>query len=394
MSKFLQVVLKPGREQSLRRFHLWIFSGAIEKISGIPKEGDVVEVVDHKGNYLATGHIQNGSIAVRIFSFVKTSAGRSFWYQKLEAILKFRRELGFFNNLQTTLFRLVHGEGDGCPGLIVDYYNGVVVLQAHSVGMWLLRKLFAEIFDELLKKKPIIVYDKSYSSLNEAGDEASDGFLIGRCDSVIVKENGNQFLVDFEKGQKTGFYIDQRENRLLLSRYAGGRKVANIFAYTGGFSVYAAAAGATMVDSIDASQPAIDMARQNMQLNFGEKSEHRFITSDAFSFLKNTPEKYDLIVLDPPAFAKHRQALGNALKAYRRINREAIMKINENGILFTFSCSQVVTKDDFKKVVFSAAAEAGRNVRILHQLTQPPDHPVNIYHPEGEYLKGLVLFVE
>jgi 23S rRNA (cytosine1962-C5)-methyltransferase len=394
MSEFLKVVLKPGRDESLKRFHLWIFSGAIQSISGTPVEGDVVEVVDSKGNYLATGHIQNGSIAVRIFSFTKTDAARGFWMEKFRAAIAMRRELGFFDNSQTNLFRLIHGEGDGCPGLIVDFYNGVAVLQAHSVGMWLMREMFAGVLAELLGEKLTAVYDKSESTLNEADNDSAGGFLMGDSQSVIVKEYGNQFEIDFRKGQKTGFFIDQRENRNLLAAYAGNKKVANIFSYTGGFSVFAAAAGARIVDSVDSSQAAIELAQRNMQLNFGRQPGHRFYATDAFEFLKHPPEKYDVMVLDPPAFAKHRQALNNALKAYRRINQAAIANLGEAGILFTFSCSQVVSKDDFRRAIFSAAAAQGRNVRILHQLTQPADHPINIYHPEGEYLKGLVLFVE
>ncbi len=394
MQEFPKVYLKPGRDHSLKRFHLWVFSGAIKGLSGKPEEGDIVEVVDASGNYLATGHIQNGSITVRIISFEKTDAGKDFWKKKFEKVFEMRKALGFFNNPETNVFRLVHGEGDGFPGLIVDFYNGVVVIQAHSVGMWRHRDLFADLIKEILGESCVAVYDKSESTLHTAVEDSVEKFLVGKSENVVVKEYGNIFEIDFQTGQKTGFFIDQRESRKLLANYCKEKKVANIFSYTGGFSVYAAAAGATLVDSLDASEKAIDLAKKNMQINFGEKAEHRYFTQDAFEFFKSNETNYDVIVLDPPAFAKHKQALNNALKAYRRINEAAIRNLNANGILFTFSCSQVVSKDEFRKTIFSAAANTGRSVRILHQLTQPADHPINIYHPEGEYLKGLVLFVE
>lgn len=394
MDQFPKVFLKPGRERSLQRFHLWVFSGAVKGIAGKPREGDIVEVCDAQGNYLATGHIQNGSITVRIFSFTKTDAGRDFWKTKFEKAFDLRKTLGFFENPETNVFRLVHGEGDGFPGLIADYYNGVVVLQAHSVGMWRHRELFAEVIREILDEKVTAVYDKSESTLNEAEETGTSKFLFGETGTIRVKEYGLDFDIDFREGQKTGFFIDQRENRRLLQHYTRGKKVANIFSYTGGFSVYAAAAGAELVDSLDSSEKAMTLARKNMEINFGEKPEYRYFTQDAFDFFKSPPENYDVIVLDPPAFAKHQQALNNALKAYRRINEAAIRNLNPGGVLFTFSCSQAVSKDDFRKAVFSAAAATGRTVRILHQLNQPADHPINIYHPEGEYLKGLALFVE
>lgn len=394
MQEFPKVYLKSGRDRSLNRKHLWVFSGAIKGVSANTTDGDIVEVHDSKDEYLATGHIQNGSITVRVFSFEKTDAGKEFWTSKFKKAFQFRKELGFFDNPDTNVFRLVHGEGDGFPGLIVDFYNGVVVLQAHSVGMWVHREMFAEVIREILGDKVIAIYDKSESTLNEAVDDAGEKFLFGNIESIVVKEYARQFEIDFQSGQKTGFFIDQRENRKLLGNYCTGKKVANFFSYTGGFSVYAAAAGATIVDSLDSSAKAMDLAKKNMQLNFGEQAEHRYFTKDAFDFFKDQTEKYDVIVLDPPAFAKHKQALSNALKAYRGINETAIRNLNKNGILFTFSCSQVVSTDDFRKAIFTAAANTGRNVRILHQLTQPADHPINIYHPEGEYLKGLVLFVE
>ncbi len=354
----------------------------------------MVEVYSAADKYLATGHIQNGSIMVRIFSFVQTDAGQDFWKEKFEHAFALRRELGFFDSSQTNVFRLVHGEGDGFPGLIVDFYNGVVVLQAHSVGMWKMRHRFAEVIRDLLGDKVRAIYDKSESTLHEADAGDSDNFLFGHEDIATVDEYGHRFQVDFREGQKTGFFIDQRENRKLLGHYCKGKEVANIFSYTGGFSVYAAAVGALSVDSVDASEKAIELARRNMEINFGEKTSHRYYAMDAFEFFKQNKKHYDVIVLDPPAFAKHQAALNNALKAYRRINETAIRQLSAGGLLFTYSCSQVVTKEDFRKAVFSAAAATGRPVRILHQLNQPADHPVNIYHPEGEYLKGLVLHVE
>lgn len=394
MDQFPKVYLKPGRERSLQRFHLWVFSGAIKGLKGKAAEGDVVEVCNSQGKYLATGHIQNGSISVRIIAFKPTDAGKEFWKSKFEKAIALRKSLGLFDNPQINVFRIVHGEGDGFPGLIVDYYNGVAVIQAHSVGMWRHKELFAEILVELLPNNIIAVYDKSESTLNEADQASESNFLYGTSGNIRVKEYGHDFEVDFQKGQKTGFFVDQRENRQLLSQHCKNKSVANIFGYTGGFSVYAAAAGAKVVDTLDSSERAINLARKNMEMNFDVQENHRYFIQDAFDFLKNPPEAYDVIVLDPPAFAKHQQALKNALKAYSRINEAAIRNLRPGGVLFTFSCSQAVSKEDFRRAVFTAAANTGRPVRVLHQLFQPADHPVNIYHPEGEYLKGLVLFVE
>jgi len=395
MTNFPKIILKSGRERSLTRFHLWVFSGAIKKTDGKPEDGDVVEVYSNGMEYLATGHFQHGSIMVRIFSFEQTDAGEEFWNRKFEKAIEYRKALGFFNSAETNVFRLIHGEGDGMPGLIADFYNGVIVIQAHSVGMFNSRHLFGKVFKSLLKEKVVAIYDRSDSTLNiaEKGEGVSN-FLDGNIEMATVLEYGNRFEIDFRDGQKTGFFIDQRENRRLLQNYCDGKTVANIFGYTGGFSVYAAKGGAILTDTIDVSEKAIKLAEKNMQSNFGKNPAFRFFTEDAFAFLKNAETKYDVIVLDPPAFAKHMQALDNALKAYRRINEAAIRQLNPGGILFTFSCSQVVSKEDFRKAVFSAAATTGRNVRIMHQLTQPTDHPINIYHPEGEYLKGLALFVE
>jgi len=395
VANFPKIILKSGRERSLNRFHLWVFSGAIKKIEGKPEDGDVVEVYTNNMEFLATGHFQNGSIMVRIFSFEQTDAGEDFWVQKFGKAISYRKKLGFFDNPETNVFRLIHGEGDGMPGLIADFYNGVIVIQAHSVGMFRMRQLFAKAFKNLLGDKIVAIYDKSDSTLNMAEKgEGNDNFLDGSIGFAQVLEYGNRFKIDFRDGQKTGFFVDQRENRRLLQNYCSDKTVANIFGYTGGFSVYAARGGATLTDTIDVSEKAIKLAEKNMNLNFEEQPQHRYFAEDAFAFLKETESKYDVIVLDPPAFAKHQQALDNALKAYRRINEAAIHKLNPGGILFTFSCSQVVSKDDFRKAIFSATANTGRNARIMHQLTQPADHPINIYHPEGEYLKGLVLFVE
>lgn len=394
MTNFPKVILRSGRDRSLKRFHLWVFSGAVKNIEGRPADGDMVEVFSASDEYLATGHFQHGSIMVRVFSFEKTKADFDFWREKIVRTIEFRRKAGFLDNPETNVFRLIHGEGDGFPGLIVDFYNGVVVLQAHSVGMFKIRQMLADALKEILPEKVKAVYDKSESTLNIAQNTGKEKFLTGTSANAEVSEYGNLFEIDFREGQKTGFFIDQRENRKLLQKYCSGKKVANIFSYTGGFSVYAARGGAILVDSADSSEKAMDLAHKNMVSNFGENPNHRFFTTDAFDFLKNQQEKYDVIILDPPAFAKHQQALDNALKAYRGINETAIKNIAPGGILFTFSCSQVVSKDDFRVAVFSAAAITGRNVRILHQLSQPADHPINIYHPEGEYLKGLVLFVE
>ncbi|HZK07070.1 MAG TPA: class I SAM-dependent rRNA methyltransferase [Bacteroidales bacterium] len=387
-----KVILKSGRDRALRRYHLWVFSGAIQSISGKPDEGEMVEIFSASGDYLATGHIQSGSIMVRIVSFERTDGGEDFWRHKIEQALAVRKTLGFVDNPKTNVFRLIHGEGDGMPGLIVDYYNGVVVLQAHDTGMWRRRQIFANILGSLSRLKVHAVYDKSENTLNTASEQ--DGFLFGNADAVEVVENGHRFIIDFREGQKTGFFIDQRENRRLLGNYAQGKKVANVFGYTGGFSVYAAAAGATQVDTVDASAKAIELARQNMMLNGFDNEAHQYFTMDAFAFFQQQQNKYDVIVLDPPAFAKHRAALPNALKAYRRINEAAIAAIAPGGLLFTFSCSQVVTPEDFRTAVFTAALANGRPCRILHRMTQPADHPINMYHPEGEYLKGLVLQFE
>jgi 23S rRNA (cytosine1962-C5)-methyltransferase len=393
--ELIQVILKSGKEQSIRRLHPWIFSGAIKEMSRKPAEGDVVEVLDNKNEFLALGHFQVGSIAVRIFSFEKVRIDDIFWKNKLKAAIHFRQQLGYFNNPELNVFRLVHGEGDDLPGLIVDYYNGTAVLQAHSVGMYLLREKLALLLKQLLSDKLTAVYDKSEGTLPfKAGLDPHDAYLLGESQQNEVMEYGNRFSIDWEQGQKTGFFIDQRENRKLLADYSSGKKVCNVFGYTGGFSVYALTAGATLVHSVDASKQAIELTRKNVELNFGSNAPHEGFAMDAFDFFNQTQEAYDVIVLDPPAFAKHQKALHNALQGYKKINQKALEQIKQGGILFTFSCSQAVSREEFRKSVFAASVNAGRKVRILHQMTQPADHPISIYHPESEYLKGLVLHVE
>lgn len=391
----VKITLSPGKDQSVKRFHPWIFSGAIARISGKPAEGEWVSVYSSENEFLAAGHYQIGSIAVRVLTFTDVEPDDNFWKNKIESAWKLRLSLGFDNNAETNVFRLIHGEGDGLPGLIVDFYNGTAVMQSHSVGMYLVREMLVKALCEVLGEKLIAVYDKSEKSLPfKAGVESKDGYLFGENNDTEVLENGLRFKVDWLEGQKTGFFIDQRENRHLVQHYSAGRDVLNMFCYTGGFSFYAMKGNAQMVHSVDSSAKAIELTNQNVALNFLNDTRHEAFVADAFDFMRDIKSKYDLIILDPPAFAKHRDALHQALQAYKRINTRAFEQIRSGGILFTFSCSQVVSKEKFREAVFSAAAIAKRNVRILHQLTQPADHPVNIYHPEGEYLKGLVLFVE
>lgn len=389
------VVLNKGKEQSLKRFHPWVFSGAIKKISSEVQEGDLVRVVSNSNEFLAIGHYQIGSIAVRILSFKDVEIDRRFWKQLLGEAVSLRASLGLLDNKSTNVFRLVHGEGDGLPGLIIDFYNGTAVYQAHSVGMYHIRLELADILKELLGDKLVAVYDKSDKTLPFKADiEPENGYLLGTSEPTIVKEYDNQFRVDWVEGQKTGFFVDQRENRRLVREFSENRDVLNMFCYSGGFSFYAMQGNARLVHSVDASAKAIELTRQNVGLNFQDDARHEAYVADAFEFMRDIKDKYDLIILDPPAFAKHRNALHQALQAYKRLNARAFEQIRPGGIVFTFSCSQVVTKEKFREAVFSGAAISGRKVRILHQLTQPADHPVNIYHPEGEYLKGLVLYVD
>lgn len=395
MGNFAKVILKPGKEQSVMRLHPWIFSGAIRRIDGSPAEGDVVEVFSNEGEYLASGHYQIGSITVRIFSFRQVNPDYDFWKEKILNAYNLRKSLNLTDNTETNVYRLVHGEGDGAPGLIIDYYNGLVVMQMHSVGMYRIRETIARVIQELYGPNLMAIYDKSESTVPfKANLGAKNSFLYGNQPEMDICETGCLFHIDAVTGQKTGFFIDQRENRQLLTRYVRDRQVLNVFCYTGGFSVYALRAGAALVHSVDSSIQAMELTSKNVQLNGFNDEQHLSITTDAFSFLNNIRDAYDVIILDPPAFAKHQDALNNALQGYKRLNAKAIEQIRPGGILFTFSCSQVVTRENFRKSVFAAAANTGRHVRILHQMTQPPDHPVSIYHPEGEYLKGLVLQVE
>lgn len=395
MGNFVKIVLKPGKEQSVMRLHPWIFSGAIRRIEGTPAEGDVVEVFSDQGQYLATGHYQIGSITVRIFSFRQVNADYDFWKDKILSAYNLRKSLNLTDNPDTNVYRLIHGEGDGAPGLIIDFYNGLVVTQMHSVGMFRIREMIAGVIKEVYGSSLVAIYDKSESTVPfKANLGAKNGFLYGNQPIIDVCESGCLFHIDAATGQKTGFFIDQRENRQLLARYVKNKQVLNMFCYTGGFSVYALKAGAGLVHSVDSSAQAMELTSKNVLLNGFDDQQHLSVTTDAFAFMNNIRDAYDVIILDPPAFAKHQDALNNALQGYKRLNAKAIEQIRPGGILFTFSCSQVVTKDNFRKSVFAASANTGRHVRILHQLTQPPDHPVSIYHPEGEYLKGLVLQVE
>lgn len=390
--------LRPGKEESLGRFHPWVFSGAVHRADGNPAEGELVDVLSAGGEFLGRGHYQTGSITVRILTFDDEPVDRAWWMKRLSAAWAVRRALGLTDRADTDCYRLVHGEGDGLPGLVIDIYGPVAVTQCHSAGMYLARREIAEALASVSEGRINMVYDKSSQSLPfNAAAGAADGYTYGSADSTcgIAYENGHRFAVDWGKGQKTGLFLDQRDSRALVAEYAAGRRVLNTFCYTGGFSVYALSAGAAEVCSVDSSAAAVEMARRNMQLNFGASAPHTALTADATEYIKNIPDgRYDLIILDPPAFAKHRRAAANALQAYRRLNAKAFSHIASGGLLFTFSCSQAISPEMFRNTVFTSAALAGRQVRILHRLSQPADHPVNIYHPEGEYLKGLVLYVE
>jgi len=394
MSNLPTVILKSGKDQSVRRFHPWVFSGAIKKIKGNVNEGDLVAVYDNKDEFLAIGHYQIGSIAVRILTFEEEEIDAAFWKKKIETAYQLRKEIGLAGSEQTNAYRLVGAEGDGMPGLIVDFYNGTAVVQMHSVGMYKIQDVLVDALKDVLGDELKAVYNKSEGSLPfKANLNPVNDYVWGTTPSKIALENGLKFQVDWEKGQKTGFFIDQRENRALLEKYSKGKDVLNMFCYTGGFSFYAMRGGAKSVHSVDSSERAISITDKNVELNFPGDERHESFAMDAFKYLENSKDKYDLIILDPPAFAKHQNVVHNALQGYKRLNAIAFEQIRPGGIVFTFSCSQVVSKDMFRKMAFSAAARAGRQVRILHQLTQPADHPINIYHPEGEYLKGLVLQV-
>ena len=415
MTSYKKITLKRGKEESLKRFHPWVFSGAVAHIDEGIQEGDVVRVVDNSDDFIAVGHYQQGSIAVRVLTFSDVAVDDEFWVSRLRSALQMRQAIGIADNPQNNTYRLVHGEGDHLPGLIIDIYGETAVMQAHSIGMHLMRKEIAYQLVVVMEERVKHIYYKSETTLPFMTTDdmtakphfdqvLKNGFLYGGSDDNIAVENGLKFRVDWLKGQKTGFFVDQRENRLLLEHYAHGKRVLNMFCYTGGFSFYAMRGGAKLVHSVDSSAKAIELTKQNVELNFPGDIRHEAFCEDAFKFLESIGKpmannqqlitSYDLVILDPPAFAKHRGALHNALKGYTRLNQKAFEKIDRGGILFTFSCSQVVTKDHFRNAVFTAAALAKRKVRILHQLHQPADHPINIYHPEGEYLKGLVLYVE
>ena len=397
----VRIILNKGKEQSLKRFHPWVFSGAVKRIEGgEPAEGDVVEVYSFGGEYLGCGHYQIGSITVRILSFQKETIDDAFWYKAIKGAYDARCTLGLVGSKDTDAYRLVHGEGDFLPGLIIDVYGKTAVIQAHSAGMFLAKGQIAEALRKVYGPALSAIYDKSEGTAPfKAGLDLKDGYIYREDnidDAQAVLENGNKFWVNWVEGQKTGFFLDQRDNRALVKKYAAGKQVLNLFCYTGGFSIYALNGGAAHVDSVDSSRKAMDMVVKNVELNgFTEGVEHTSYCEDAIEFMRKCEgNKYDLMIVDPPAFAKHRGALDNALRAYKRLNALAIEKVKPGGVVFTYSCSQVVDKINFALAVFSAAAQTGRRVRILHRLTQPADHPVNIYHPEGEYLKGLVLLVE
>ena len=393
MSK--NVILRRGKEESLKRFHPWIFSGAVMNLEGNPEEGDVVTVLDSQHNFLCQGHWQVGSIAVRVLTFEQEPIDDAFWQKRLGEALGVRQAIGLADSEAGDTYRLVHGEGDLLPGLVIDVYGKTAVMQAHSVGMHVSREQIAVALKQVMDERLDSIYYKSETTLPiKAAIDGGNGFLLGESQTDVAVENGLRFHIDWLKGQKTGFFVDQRENRSLLERYSHGRSVLNMFCYTGGFSVYALRGGAKLVHSVDSSSKAVELVRANVELNFPAEPRHEAFAEDAFRFLDDMTIPYDLVVLDPPAFAKHRDAVKNALRGYTKLNARAMEKIAPGGILFTFSCSQAVSKEQFRTAVFTAATLAHRQVRILHQLHQPADHPVSIYHPEGEYLKGLVLYVE
>lgn len=397
MAENKKIYLKHGKQESLLRHHPWVFSGAISRVSGEIEEGEIVDVFTSSGDFIARGHSQVGSIAVRVLTFEEEVIDQQWWNSRIASALDVRRTLGLVENPATTCYRLVHGEGDNLPGLVVDIYDKTAVVQCHSVGMYLSLDAIVEALKANFGERLTAIYNKSSQTLPfKAEVNAEDGYLWGEgVGEEVVLEGGHKFAVNWAKGQKTGFFIDQRANRALVAEYAKGRNLLNTFCYTGGFSIYALAGGAKGVTSVDSSGVAIELVDKNVALNFPEGAPHKSAAMDTFDFLRTVEDgEFDMIILDPPAFAKHHKVLGNALQGYKRLNARAMEKIAKGGILFTFSCSQAVSKEQFRLAVFSAAAIAGRKVRILHQLTQPTDHPINIYHPEGEYLKGLVLYVE
>jgi 23S rRNA (cytosine1962-C5)-methyltransferase len=395
MSNYKSIYLKRGKDESLKRFHPWIFSGAIHHLDETIVEGDTVRVITSDGDFIAVGHYQKGSIAVRVLSFQDITIDSAFWEEHMKSALKMRIAIGLADNSDNNTYRLVHGEGDNLPGLVIDCYGRTAVMQAHSVGMHVNRHAICDALVKVMDGRILNVFYKSETTLPfNANVEQENGFIFGGDADNVAIENNLKFHIDWLKGQKTGFFVDQRENRSLLEKYSKNRSVLNMFCYTGGFSVYAMRGGAGLVHSVDSSAKAIELTNANIEMNFPGDDRHQAYCEDAFKYLDEHDDKYDLIILDPPAFAKHRSALHNALKGYIRLNYKGLQRIKHGGILFTFSCSQAVNKDQFRAAVFTAAAQAKRRVRILHQLHQPADHPINIYHPEGEYLKGLVLYVE
>ena len=387
--------LKKGKEESLKRYHPWIFSGAVHHTEGELQEGDIVTVLTIDGEFVAVGHWQIGSIAVRVLSFLDEPIDRHFWEERLRVALSVRVRIRVADCQDNNTFRLVHGEGDNLPGLVIDMYGPVAVMQAHSVGMHVCRRDIAAALLSVMGDHLKAIYYKSETTLPfKASLGQENGFLFGESKEDVALENGLKFHIDWQKGQKTGFFVDQRDNRSLVEQYSKDRSVLNMFCYTGGFSVYSMRGGAKVVHSVDSSAKAVELVNANIEMNFPGDTRHAAFVEDAFKYLEQMDRTYDLIILDPPAFAKHKDALKNALRGYTKLNAKAFEKILPGGILFTFSCSQAVNKDQFRTAVFTAAAISHRRVRILHQLHQPADHPINIYHPEGEYLKGLVLYVE
>ncbi len=398
---YLKVIVGSGKDQSLKRFHPWVFSGAIKKIKNAegreeePQEGELVNVVSNHDEFLGIGHYQIGSIAIRMVSFTEVNIDQDFWENKIRKAYELRQMLGLTNSSETNTYRLLHAEGDGMPGLIIDFYNGTAVIQTHSIGMHLIKPQLTQALQKVYGDNLHCVYDRSEETMpKQSKIQAKNGVLWGETKTNVVKEYGCQFSIDWETGQKTGFFIDQRENRALLGSYAKDKSVLNTFCYSGGFSVFALRNGASLVHSVDSSKKAIELTDKNVLLNFGETNKHASFAEDTFDFLDHSKESYDIIILDPPAFAKHQNVKHNAVQGYKRLNAEALKKIKSGGMLFTFSCSQVVDRKLFESTVMAAAIQAGRNVRVLHYLTQPADHAPSIFHPEGEYLKGLVLYIE
>jgi 23S rRNA (cytosine1962-C5)-methyltransferase len=415
MNNFPKIILKPGKEAALKRFHPWLFSGAIGRIEGNPEEGSIVEILSSEKEYLATGHYLTGSIAVKMFSFMRADITPEFWRSKLIQAYELRKQLGLVDNSFTNAYRLVFSEGDGLPGLFIDYYNGSVVIQTHTLGMHRIKPVLIDALKEIYGEKLVSVYDKSDETMGKSQshkvnelsqgrtvltDQSSDQkvsdynqFLFGCSGKVEITETGNRFMVDLIHGQKTGFFLDQRSNRMFAQFYAKGKKVLNAFCYSGAFSVYALKGGATMVHSVDSSRQAMQWTDENIELNGIDKEKHRSFVAEVKRYLTETEEKYDMIVLDPPAFAKHLHVSHNALQAYIHINSQAMKRLMPGGLLFTFSCSQPISREMFQSAIVTAGLESGRSVKILHHLTQGPDHPVSLYHPEGAYLKGLILLV-